>query len=92
MRLAARQALGNLRQQITDLIIWEVMSTPIKESFQDEKFVESLINKLIGYWLDNFGNEERLDILLPEEDYKKIQETMRGKAQELLQQLYGHKV
>jgi len=85
IKLSSRQAIGVLKQKITDLIIWEVISEPISGAFQDEKFVEGLIGKLIDYWTTYFGKEERLEILLPEEDYTEVQKTLRGKAQGLLQ-------
>lgn len=84
MRLSSRQALGMLKQKITDLIIWEVTSAPIQDSFKDEKFIQNLISKLIDYWTSSFGKEERLDILLPEGDYAEVQKTLRDQAQELL--------
>jgi V/A-type H+-transporting ATPase subunit E len=85
IKLSSRQAIAVLKQKITDLIVWEVISEPISGAFQDEKFVEGLVEKLIDYWTTYFGKEERLDILLPEEDYAEVQKTLRGKAQELLQ-------
>lgn len=85
MRLASRQAMAALKQKITDLIIWEVMSAPIENAFKDEVFIQELIQKLIDYWTSNFGDEDRLDILLPEEDFKEVQKNMRAKSQELLQ-------
>lgn len=84
IKLSSRQAIGTLKQKITDMIVWEVLSEPISGAFQDEKFVENLIEKLIDNWTSHFGDAERLDILLPEEDYAEVQKTLRGKAQELL--------
>ena len=85
IKLSSRQAIAVLKQKITVLILWEVISEPISGAFQDEKFVEGLVEKLINYWTTYFGKEERLEILLPEEDYAEVQNTLRGKAQELLQ-------
>jgi V/A-type H+-transporting ATPase subunit E len=84
LRLSARQAIGSLKQKMTDLIIWEVTKEPIENAFENTEFVIELIEKLVDYWLANFGQEEHLRILLPEADYKRYQEFIEGRAQELL--------
>ena len=84
LRLSARQAKGELKQKIADLIIWEVTSEPINKAFEDTEFITNLIEKLVDFWLANFGQEEHLRILLPDEDYDKYQEFIKGRAQELM--------
>jgi V/A-type H+-transporting ATPase subunit E len=84
LRLSARQAVGALKQRITDLIIWEVTQEPIEKAFEDDKFIIQLIDKLVDYWLEHFGREEHLRILLPEEDYDAYQGFIKGRAQDLM--------
>ena len=86
MRLSARQALGMLKQKMTDLIIYEVTNEPIEKAFENTEFIIELIEKLVDFWLASFGQEERIRILLPEEDYSRYQEFIKGRAQELLKQ------
>ena len=84
MRLASRQALGLLKQRITDLLIWEVTEEPVKSAFQDGEFVKRLIEKLVDFWLANFAQEDHLEILLPEEDVNNYQQYLGATAQEWL--------
>jgi len=84
MRLASRQAIGLLKQKITDLLIWEVTSQPVKDAFEDGQFIKRLIEKLVDFWLANFAQEDSLEILLPEEDFKDYQKYLGSLAQELL--------
>jgi V/A-type H+-transporting ATPase subunit E len=86
MRLASRQALSSLKQQIADLLIWKVTSDPVKKAFKEQEFVQRIIEKLIDYWLANFGQEERLTVLLPERDFEALQKYFQLKAQHVLQQ------
>ena len=86
LRLSARQSIGMLKQRMTDLIIWEVTNEPIEKAFENTEFVIELIEKLVDFWLASFGQEERIRILLPEEDYQRYQEFIKGRAQELLKQ------
>ena len=84
LRLSARQAMGMLKQRITDLLIWEVTSEPLDKAFENTEFITGLIEKLVDFWLANFGQEEHLRILLPEEDYAEYQAYIKARSQELL--------
>lgn len=84
LRLSSRQAVGLLKQRITDLIIWEVTHDPIERAFDDAIFVQRLIEKLVDFWLEHFGQEEHLRILLPEDDFADYQRFIQGRAEKLL--------
>ena len=84
MRLAARQSLSNLQQKIRDMLIWEVTSKPLKEAFEDKEFMQRLIEKLIDFWLSNYGEVEGLNILLPQKDFEETQAYLLERAQFLL--------
>ncbi len=84
LRLSARQAIGMLKQRITDLLIWEVTSEPIDEAFENTEFITGLIEKLVDFWLANFGQEEHLRILLPEKDYARFQDYIKARSKKVL--------
>lgn len=84
MRLSARQAMGALKQRITDLVIFQLTHEPVHQAVQDVPFIQSIISKLIDNWLANFGQEERLRILLPQDDYQQYRAYLENKASELL--------
>ncbi len=84
MKLAAQQSLSNLKQETTDLLVWEVTNKPLKNAFDDKTFVQGLIKKLVDSWLKHFGNEEGLNILLSEKDFNETQTYVRDNAQKLL--------
>lgn len=84
MRLSARQAMGALKQRITDLVIWQLNHEPVLQAVHDVTFVQSIISKLVDFWLANFGQEERLRILLPQEDYQAYRDYLQKKSSELL--------
>jgi len=84
MKLAAQQSLSNLKQEITDLLVWKVTNKPLEKAFNDKTFVQDLIKKLVDSWLDHYGNEEGLTILLSEKDHKEAQSYVNDNAQMLL--------
>ena len=84
MKLAAQQSLSNLKQEITDVLVWKVTNKPLKNAFEDKDFIQDLINKLVTSWLEHYGKEEGLNILLSEKDFKEAQTYIRDNAQMLL--------
>ena len=84
MKLAAQQSISNLKQEITSLLVWGVTNKPLKNAFEDKDFVQDLIKKLVTSWLDRYGKEEELNILLSEKDFKEAQTYIRDNAQMLL--------
>ena len=84
MKLASRQALGTLKQQITDLLILEVLSEPVANAFDDDAFVKKIIEKLVDFWAANYGEEERMSILLPEKDFAEVQNYFSDRLQSKL--------
>lgn len=84
MRLSARQAMGMLKQRLTDLVIWQLNHEPVYNALNDTPFVQTLISKLMEYWLENFGKEERLKILLPKNEYDEYRQYLETKTAELL--------
>jgi V/A-type H+-transporting ATPase subunit E len=84
MRLSARQAMGMLKNRITDLVVWHLTHEPVIEASKDVSFMQALIRKLMDHWLANVGQEERLRILLPKEDYQEYRKYLEDKTAELL--------
>ncbi len=84
MRLAARQSMSNLQQKIRNIMLMEITSEPLANAFDDKTFVRELIEKLVSFWLENYGEIEGLNILLPKKDYEEAQIYVRQRAEELL--------
>jgi len=85
MRLSARQAMGMLKQRITDLVIWHLNHEPLRNALKDTPFIQTLISKIMDYWLEKFGKEDRLKILLPKNEYDEYRLYLETKTAELLQ-------
>ncbi|MBL7844354.1 MAG: hypothetical protein KF846_12955 [Cyclobacteriaceae bacterium] len=84
MRLSARQAMGTLKQRITDLVTWQLNHDAIHKVARDTTFMQNLISKLMDYWLAKFGQEERLRILLPQEEYQAYKNYLEVRTGELI--------
>jgi len=84
IRLASRQAIGDLKQRINNLIIWQVTQKPISAAMQDVEFIQSLIRKLLEYWLKHFGRADQIKILLPKEDLAKYDDFLENQVNSFL--------
>lgn len=62
IRMASRQSISKLKQQITDIITAKVIDAPVKEAMKDKEFVGSVILKVASAFNNN------VDLVLPNAD------------------------
>ena len=84
IRLAARQFISNLKQQITGLITIEQVEIPVKDAFKDEEFVKNIILTIIKNWNPQKPEEFNISLLLPQKEEKELTDFFNNKAKELL--------
>jgi len=65
VNLAAKQTVRTVKQQITELIIANIIDQPVKKSFDDQKFVKEIIETVIKNWNPQKQETVNLSILLP---------------------------
>ncbi|RMG24786.1 MAG: V-type ATP synthase subunit E [Bacteroidetes bacterium] len=85
LKLSARQAISALKQKIVDLIVARVAAAPLEKAFDDQKFIQEIIEKLIFAWLENDKQSDDLRVLLPEGKYQELEKYFAAKENELLQ-------
>ncbi|MFA6949075.1 MAG: hypothetical protein WCQ70_00125 [Lentimicrobiaceae bacterium] len=66
IRIASKQAISKLKQQIINMISVKAIDKPVKDAFDDKAFVGSLIQKVAS----SFNNNAKL--VLPEADQDKL--------------------
>ncbi|MCK5466511.1 DivIVA domain-containing protein [Candidatus Parcubacteria bacterium] len=84
MRLAARQFISNLKQQISRLITAVQVESPVREAFNDKRFVESIILTIIKNWNPQKPEELNISLLLPQNEEKELIDFFNSKAKEFL--------
>ena len=84
MRISARQAMGTLKQRITEMVNYQLNHQSVSSAVRDISFMQSLISKLMDYWLAKFGQEERLRILLPQDEYQAYKKYLEERTGELI--------
>lgn len=84
LQLASRQFISNLKQQITNLVTTLQIEKPVKEAFQDVKFIQQILFTLIQNWNPQNPEELELNILLPESAKKEFLDFTESKTLESL--------
>lgn len=84
IRLAARQFISNLKQQITGLITTAQVEAPVEDAFKDEKFVKNIILTVIKNWNPQKPEELNISLLLPQKEEKELTDFFNNKAKEFL--------
>ena len=84
IRLAARQFISNLKQQISKLITTAQVESPVREAFNDTKFVESIILTIIKNWNPQNPEDLNISLLLPQKEEKQLADFFNNKAYDLL--------
>ncbi|OFX82778.1 MAG: hypothetical protein A2W99_14030 [Bacteroidetes bacterium GWF2_33_16] len=65
IKLAAKQTIRTVKQQITELIIANIIDQPVKKSLDDQKFVKEIIETVIKNWNPQKHETINLSVLLP---------------------------
>ncbi len=84
IKLAAKQTVRTVKQQITELIIAKIIEQPIKKSFEDEKFVKEIIETVVKNWNPQKHETIDLAILLPSNLEKEFNTYFNQKLQKEL--------
>lgn len=85
MRLSARQAIGALKQQISEVVTLQLNQESVRAAVHDVSFMRGIIGKLMDYWLTQFGREERLRILLPQEEYENYTKFLEERTNKIME-------
>lgn len=74
IKLASRQAISKLKQQIVDMILVKAVENPVKDALKDKEFIGSLIQKIAT----NFNND--INLILPESEKQNIADFFNDKT------------
>lgn len=86
IRLSARQAMTEIKQQIMGMIEKKALDAKVKEAMNDAGFTRELISTAIKNWNPKADEAIALEVLLPKEKEAEFQAWFKAQANELLQQ------
>lgn len=83
LRIACRQAINTLKQDIGGLILAKAVDEPVEKAFDEKDFVNKLIETLASNWSPGQENSG-FDIFLSEDKIKEVEEYFNKRAKESL--------
>ena len=84
LQLAARQAISDLKQEVTGLIQAKVIKPETQKAFKEAEFTKEIIQTLVKNWDPNSDEAVDLKVLLPEKKQKEFESYFKDKAKDLL--------
>ena len=78
IRLASRQMLASLKQQVAELITTKMVDAPLGSAFDDVDFMKKLLEAVVKNWSSETG--ANLVLLLSEEWQNKLGDYVKSKA------------
>lgn len=85
VRLSARQAIMNLRKEISELIQASVLKEPLSQAFDDQEFIRKLLETLVENWNPEKENNE-LQVMLHKDHLEEMGAYLRGKSGMIMNQ------
>lgn len=84
IKLASRQAINELKQQITNLVVAEIVEKPTKSAFDDDKFIKELIEIVMSNWDEKRSQDCEVNVYLPKKHEQRLNEFFKQKFKRLL--------
>ncbi len=76
IKMASQQAISSLQQKIANSIAIKLTEPSLKEVFQDKKYIQSLIKKVVDGW--NKTGQFDLQVILPESDFSEMETMLKN--------------
>ncbi len=84
LKLSARQAMSDLKQEVTNLIQAKAIKPETQEAFKEAAFTKEIIQTVVKNWDPNSDEAVDLKVLLPEKKQKEFEAYFKDKAKDLL--------
>lgn len=84
IKLATRQSISNLKQQISELVATSQLQKPISESFSDVDFVKKIMLTMIQNWDSKNQAEPDLTLMVPEKDLEDFTHFVENSTKSIL--------
>lgn len=79
LAMSAKQAITAIKQQITDLVLNEAVSSALQKNFGDKDFVKMLIQKMVENWNKIDTTNSDILLIVPESERKQYDDFFLGK-------------
>ena len=72
LKLSSKQVIATVKNQITNLVVQDLLSKDLEKSLADNDFIKTIIELIVKKWQPDEAQSTDLQIILPKEKRDKI--------------------
>jgi len=84
LKLSSKQVIATVKNQITNLIVQDLLSKDLEKSFSDNDFIKTIIELIVKKWQPDEAQSTDLQIILPQEKKENFNKYIKEKINQLL--------
>ncbi len=85
LKLSSKQVIATVKNQITNLVVQDLLTADIKKSLDDSGFIKSIIELMAEKWQPDDAQSTDLQIILPKDKKDDFDKFIKNKINRLLE-------
>jgi V/A-type H+-transporting ATPase subunit E len=84
LKLSSKQVISSIKNQVTNLVVQDMLSKDIEKSLGDSDFIKSIIELMVKKWQPDEAESTDLQAILPEKEKDNFNKYIKEKISHLL--------
>ena len=84
LKLSSKQVIASVKNQITNLVVQDLLSKDIEKAISDNDFIKTVIELMVKKWQPDEAESTDLQIILPQDKKDNFNKYIKGKIDHLL--------
>jgi V/A-type H+/Na+-transporting ATPase subunit E len=84
LKLSSKQVIATVKNQITNLVVQDLLSKDIEKALSDNDFIKTIIELMVKKWQPDDVHSTDLQIILPQEKKENFNKYIKEKINQLL--------
>jgi V/A-type H+-transporting ATPase subunit E len=84
LKLSSKQVIATVKNQITNLVVQDLLSKDLEKSLADNDFIKTIIELIVKKWQPDEAQSTDLQIILPKEKKENFNKYIKDKINHLL--------
>ncbi len=84
LKLSSKQVISTIKNQVTNLIVQDMLTKDIEKSLSDNDFIKTIIELMVKKWQPDDAESTDLQIILPQKEKDNFNKYIKEKITQLL--------
>ncbi len=84
LKLSSKQVITSVKNQITNLVVLDMLTKDIEKSISDNDFIKNIIELMVEKWQPDDAESTNLQIILPQKEKENFNKYIKEKISHLL--------